>query len=189
MHKSLSVALALVLPTMTLAQQPIGERSAITGISHVTLFADNIPKSKQFYGSLLGWDPVPATGAESGVRFYANHLQYIELVSPPQPSLDDRLDLIAFSTSNAGSLRRFLVANGVTVPKEVTTERDGSRSFQVRDRSESRPCARGERLFRRHARPPILEKVHLPALFHLVNQHDVSRPRRIATASAVCVGL
>ncbi len=133
MHRSLIAAVALLLPTITLAQQAIGARPAITGISHVTLFADNIPKSRQFYESLLGWDPVPATGAKSGIRFYANHLQYIELVSPPQPGLDDRLDLIAFLTSNTESLRRFLGANGVTVPKEVTTGRDGSRSFLVHD--------------------------------------------------------
>jgi catechol 2,3-dioxygenase-like lactoylglutathione lyase family enzyme len=45
----------------------------------------------------------------------------------------DRLDCIGFSTSDADALRRYLGARGVSVPKAVTVERDGSRSFLVHD--------------------------------------------------------
>ena len=58
------------------------ERPAITGISHLTLFADDFAKSQRFYAELLGWDQAPAGEAKPGVRFYANHAQYVELVSP-----------------------------------------------------------------------------------------------------------
>jgi len=133
MCKHLVLALALIFPGIALAQQSPTPRPAITGISHVTLFADELAKSQQFYASLLGWDQQPTGTAQSGVRFYANHAQYIELVSPPQPGLMDRLDLVAFSTTDAESLRKFLGANGVVVPDAVTVEQDGSRSFLVHD--------------------------------------------------------
>jgi catechol 2,3-dioxygenase-like lactoylglutathione lyase family enzyme len=99
----------------------------------MTLFADDFAKSKQLYGSLLGWVQVPAGDVQPGVRFYANHEQYIELVSPPRQGLANRLQGIGFSTSDAESLRRFLSANGVIVPHAVTAEMDGGRTFQVND--------------------------------------------------------
>ncbi len=133
MRKYLVVALAFVFPGIALAQQTPAPRPAITGISHVTLFADDLPKSQEFYASLLGWEQQPPAGAQPGVRFYANHSQYVELLSPPQPGLAVRLDSVAFSTSNAESLRKFLGANGVAVPEAVTVEQDGSRSFLVHD--------------------------------------------------------
>ena len=116
-------------------QRPISrpKRPAITGISHMSLFADDFAKSQHFYTDLLGWEQVPASRAESGVRFYANHQQYIELVSAPSSGMIDRFDRIGFSTSDAESMRGYLAANGVTVPKSVTTDRDGNRSFEVKD--------------------------------------------------------
>lgn len=132
MYKLFVFSLALVLPTFVRAQ-PSPSRPAITGISHLTLFADDIPKSKTFYGSLLGWERIPATGADSGVRFYANHLQYVELLSPPKPGLADRLDSVAFSTGDAEALRKYLGTHGVKVPNAVTVESNGDRSFEVRD--------------------------------------------------------
>lgn len=133
MRKLLILSVAFVFCSLLPAQQLATTRPAITGISHVTLYADDIPASEKFYVSLLGWDQVPATDAKSGVRFYANHLQYIELLTPPKPGLINRLEGIGFSTSNAESLRKFLAAHGVTVPPSVTVEQDGSRSFLVRD--------------------------------------------------------
>ena len=133
MRKLLILSLAFVFPSLLLGQTAAASRPAITGISNVTLYADDIPASEKFYASLLGWEQVPATGAQSGVRFYANHLQYIELLSPPTPGLTNRLDSIGFSTSDAESLRKFLAAHGVAVPQAVTTEQDGSRSFLMRD--------------------------------------------------------
>ncbi|WP_158615474.1 VOC family protein [Acidipila sp. EB88] len=108
-------------------------RPAITGISHLTLYADDLARSERFYTQRLGWEQVPAAGAGSGVRFYANHQQYIELLSPPQPNLSDRLAGFGFVTADADGLRHFLGAHGVAVPSHVTTERDGSRTFLVHD--------------------------------------------------------
>lgn len=133
MPRSLILLFAFVLPCAAYCQQVKGTRPAITGISHMTLYADDLAKSQQFYHSLLGWEQVPAESTQSGVRFYANHLQYIELLSPPSKNLVNRLYNIGFSTSDAESLRQFLAANGVTIPDAITVKPDGIRFFQVDD--------------------------------------------------------
>jgi catechol 2,3-dioxygenase-like lactoylglutathione lyase family enzyme len=131
--RNIVLAFAFILPSLVMAQTASSPVSAITGISHITLFADNIAKSAAFYRELLGWDQAPSGAAKPGVRFYANHSQYVELVAPPSAGLADRLDAVAFSTSDADALRTYLGNRGVTVPKTVTVEADGSRSFVVRD--------------------------------------------------------
>ncbi len=133
MQKALLLLLAFVQPHFGSAQKADAPRPVVTGISHVTLYADDMVKSRAFYTALLGWEPVPAPGADSGIRFYANHAQYIELVSPPQPGLKDRLDIVGFATDNAEGMRRFLGSQGVSVPEAVTTEQDGSKTFLTAD--------------------------------------------------------
>ena len=133
MFRSITAALVLALPGLLVGQPAPVPRAAITGISHVTLFADDIAKSQQFYGGLLGWYQAPSAGANSGVRFYANHAQYVELIPAPSQGLADHLDRVAFSTSDAEALRKYLGANGLSVPDAVTVAADGSRSFLVHD--------------------------------------------------------
>lgn len=126
---ALLAGLGILVSGLAVAQKP----PAITGISHATFYANDMAKSREFYASLLGWQPVPAKGTEPSLRFYANHAQYVELVPPPVPGQPDRLDLVGFATSDAEGLRRFIAAKGVTVPAAVTVELDGSRSFLVHD--------------------------------------------------------
>lgn len=133
MKSSLALALFLGLPALTLGQTPPGSPPAITGISHLVFYADDLQKSQQFYALLVGWLPVTVTGTEPGVRFYVNHAQYIQLVSAPRPGMANRLDRVAFSTDDAEALRGFLGAHGVDVPGAVTVGTDGSRSFLTRD--------------------------------------------------------
>jgi catechol 2,3-dioxygenase-like lactoylglutathione lyase family enzyme len=126
---SLLAVLALLLSGAATAQRP----PSITGISHVTLYADNIAHSREFYSGLLGWQAVPATGSNPGLRFYPNHAQYVELLPPPTPGQDHRLDLVGFTTNDAEALRRLLASKGIATPPMVTIAKDGSRSFLVHD--------------------------------------------------------
>jgi catechol 2,3-dioxygenase-like lactoylglutathione lyase family enzyme len=126
---SLLAVVALLLAGTGFAQQ----RPAITGISHVTLYADDVAASGEFYRGLLGWQAVPANGLQAGIRFYPNHAQYVELLAPPVRGQMHRLDLVGFATSNAEGLRKLLASKGVAVPASVTVEADGSRSFLVHD--------------------------------------------------------
>ena len=129
----LSLSGFVLLNVLAAIAQSSTPRPAITGISHATFYADDLPKSEAFYATLLGWDEVSADGRQPGVRFYANHLQYVEVLAPPQPGQPDRLDSVSFLTSNADQLRTFLKTRGIAVPAAVSIEKDGSRAFFVRD--------------------------------------------------------
>jgi catechol 2,3-dioxygenase-like lactoylglutathione lyase family enzyme len=131
MFRAIAAAVFVVLSGGVLNAQ--SARPAITGISHVVLYADDLAKSQKFYSEVVGWEQQLAGVAKSGVRFYANHSQYVELVSPPQAGLEDRLKMVAFATADAEALRKYLGEHGVTVPAKVTVEADGSRSFAVKD--------------------------------------------------------
>ena len=133
MYRSFVLTCVLLCASCAFGQSAKATRPAITGISHVTFFADDLAKSQQFYNSLLGWEQVPAGTPKWGVHFYANHLQYVELLSPPSKGLEDRLDSVAFSTSDAELLRKYLAAHSVKVPPAVKVEPNGDRSFAVRD--------------------------------------------------------
>jgi catechol 2,3-dioxygenase-like lactoylglutathione lyase family enzyme len=122
--------LCLLLASVVSPGQSNSARPAITGISHMTFHADDLEKSQHFYISVVGWTQVPA-GA--GLRFYANHEQYIELQSSQTKGMADRLVCIGFSTSDAEAMRRFLAAHGVSVPTEVSVDGEGDRSFSVAD--------------------------------------------------------
>ncbi len=129
----IAALVASMLPALALAQPAATARPAITGISHVVVFADDLQKSQQFYVGMLGWDQVPAGAASSGVRFYVNHAQYVELLTPASPGLANHWDSVAFATTDAEAMRKYLRSQGVAVPDRVTAEADGSRSFVVRD--------------------------------------------------------
>lgn len=133
MYRAVLMSCALLFPALAGAQQAASARPAITGISGVTFYADNLAKSQQFYASLIGWQQVPAGTPASGVRFYANHSQYIQLLSPPTQGLEDRLVSVGLATTSAESMRRFLSAHSVAVPPSVTLEPDGGATFQVKD--------------------------------------------------------
>jgi catechol 2,3-dioxygenase-like lactoylglutathione lyase family enzyme len=133
MIRNLILCAVFTLPGVASAQDSSKVRPPITGIDHVTLYADDMAKSQQFYQSLLGWEMVPADHAHSGVRFYANHLQYIQLISPPDSRRMNRLDSVAFVTSDAESLRRYLDSRKVVVPRALTIDRDGSKTLLVHD--------------------------------------------------------
>lgn len=115
------------------AEESVTKRPQITGISHVSFYADDFKKSQAFYGGLLGWEQVPGGTAKSGVRFYANHAQYIELLHAPSMGQAKRFDGIGFSTSDAERLRVFLKLNGVAVPRAISADGYGNKFFDVND--------------------------------------------------------
>ena len=108
-------------------------RPPITGLSHLTLYADDLQKSQQFYAGRLGWVQVPPGAPQSSIRFYANHAQYVELKLAPTAGMAKRFDSIGFSTSDARQLRKYLGEHGVAVPAQVSVERNGDVFFDVKD--------------------------------------------------------
>lgn len=132
-YRSLVFTCLLIMSGIAIGQEPKMARPAITGISHMTLYADDLKKSQAFYSGLLGWEQVPTGSPQSGVRFYANHAQYIELQAAPSKGMTSRFVSVGFSTSDAGLLLKYLAANGVSVPQASSMDRDGNWFFQVTD--------------------------------------------------------
>jgi len=108
-------------------------RPAITGVSHIAVYAADPVKSERFYvhdlGAVKGSDP-ENTG---GVRYYFSPVQYVEVLPLPRDHTINRLDHVAFATANAEALRAYLAAQMVAVPGQVTRGRDGSEWFDLRD--------------------------------------------------------
>jgi catechol 2,3-dioxygenase-like lactoylglutathione lyase family enzyme len=133
MYRWLVLMYALGIGVVTLAQDESAARPAITGISQMTLYSDDLQKSKAFYSGLLGWEQVPVGDPQPGVRFYANHAQYIALQATPDKGRANRFDGVGFATSDAEKLRRFLEINGVPVPPSIRIDEEGDKSFDVKD--------------------------------------------------------
>ena len=129
-------ALFLALTASALAQGP--RRPAIVGISHVTLRAADLSKSRQFYGRVLGFAEEPA--GRQAVKFRINPHQYVELVPAGPDAPTDRLVEVGFQTRDAEAMRRYLGEHGIKVPEQLTLTTDGSRSFDVLDPEGHRIC-------------------------------------------------
>jgi catechol 2,3-dioxygenase-like lactoylglutathione lyase family enzyme len=117
-----------------LGAQIQGTRPAITGISHVIVLNDDLDASGKFYAGFLGWPASPALEEGDAVHYQVGTDQFVEVKkSPGAKDPVDRLDHIAFKTSDVEAMLRYLGANGVAVPASVSTHPNGSRSFLVTD--------------------------------------------------------
>jgi len=126
-----AVSLSLATYTVGQASQP---RPKITSVSHLSIYTSNPEKAERFYvhdlGALKGTDP----RNPSGVRYYFNPIQFVEVLPLPQgPVSINRFDHAGYNTSNAEGMRKYLESRGVAVPSTVTSAGDGSRYFEVKD--------------------------------------------------------
>ena len=103
-------------------------RPPITGIAKVSVYASDMAKSGHFYGDLLGF---PESGT-TGRRYRVNAQQTIQ-VDPLPAAAGDHLESVAFATSDADALRRYLLGKGIQVPNTVQNQADGSRVLWVKD--------------------------------------------------------
>jgi len=109
-------------------------RPPITGVSHIAVYATDPARSERFYvhdlGAVKGDDPESA----QGVRYYFSPIQFVEVLPlPPEPRSVNRLDHVAFVTTNGAALLEYLRAHGVGVASALARGRDGSEWFDVTD--------------------------------------------------------
>jgi len=121
MRRHLLLACLLSLPAI--AQQPT--RPAITGVAFARFYTTDPVAAQKFYSNTLGFER-KQTG---GILFYpVNHTQWIELITTPPPQPNSRLAAVAFTTSNAAQLERYLEAHDI---KPDVPLKNGQ--FSVRD--------------------------------------------------------
>ena len=103
-------------------------RPPITGISHVAFYSSNLSSAKDFYAGLLGLgaDPTRANLYQVGV-------QALELEALPAGHGHDLISHVAFATSDAEGLRKYLASHGVGVPDKVNTGGGGTLWFAMKD--------------------------------------------------------
>jgi catechol 2,3-dioxygenase-like lactoylglutathione lyase family enzyme len=126
---------ALVLASVLFAHgQKAGSRPPITGVSHLSVYAADPAKTDDFYQHDLGALKAPDPENPAGVRFYFSPVQFIEVLPLPSGYTSiNRLDHVAFNTSDAEGLRSYMAAHGITVPAGIQSGSDGSRWFEVND--------------------------------------------------------
>jgi catechol 2,3-dioxygenase-like lactoylglutathione lyase family enzyme len=107
------------------------KRPPITGIAYVRIYAKDRAATRRFYTQELRL-PETKCPVKACARYQVGKDQYVEVVNAIEPQ-PDGIQVIAFRTTDAEALRRYLAARRVTVPPAVTHEPDGSAAFAVTD--------------------------------------------------------
>jgi len=112
------------------------ERPALTGIAFIEIQVTDLTKSTGFYTGLLGYQAVAVhtpAAKDQWIYFPINAAQSIRIKDGLPAGRDERLLSVAFRTTDAESLRRYLQSKSVKVPASVIKEPDGDSWFQVMD--------------------------------------------------------
>lgn len=129
MNTARLVVIALLVATAARGQEP--KRPPITGIAYVRIYAKDPAASRHFYAQELRLPEVPCP-AKDCARYQVGLDQYVEVVPTHEPQ-PDGMQVIAFRTTDAEALRRYLAAHKVEVPRAVERRPDGSAEFAVTD--------------------------------------------------------
>jgi lactoylglutathione lyase len=96
------------------------DRPPLVGVSHISFHVGDVAKARAFYGGLLGYEEVAGKAPPDGrVRFRINGRQYVEIVPGLVAGSDDRLDHVAFETTDLDVLRAYLAEKDVKTPEVV----------------------------------------------------------------------
>lgn len=109
------------------------KRPAITGISHMCVYASDPAASDHFYSHILGAAKGTDPFESSGTVYSLSPTQFVEVLPLPAEHTLSRMNCVAFTTSDATALRDYLHSHGVADASDVKTASDGSRWFKVRD--------------------------------------------------------
>jgi catechol 2,3-dioxygenase-like lactoylglutathione lyase family enzyme len=129
-HVSLLPALLIAGLASAFGQQT---RPAITGISHMCVFASDLKASEHFYADILGGARGTDPQNPAGTRYYFSPSQFVEVLPLPAEHTLSRMSCVAYNTSSAEGLRLYLKAHNVPVEATTQTGSDGSHWFAVKD--------------------------------------------------------
>ncbi len=110
-----------------------GSRPAISGISHMCVYASDMAASDHFYGHILGGAKGPDPQDPTGARYYFSPTQFVEVLPLPAGTSLSRMACVAYNTADAARLRQYLQSKGLGQVGELRTGSDGSRWFQSKD--------------------------------------------------------
>ena len=108
-------------------------RPKITGISHLAIYTSSPTATDHFYREIVGAAKLADPENSKGTRYALSPTQFVEVLPLPEGSGIDRLDHIAWNTTDAEGLRRWLGSKSWKVPGRVEKGADGSLWFVVKD--------------------------------------------------------
>ena len=130
------IALAATALALVSAKAPPAvpaARPAITGISHLAVYARDLAKADHFYthvlGAKKGADPENAAGA----RYYFSGQQFVEVLPAPAGQGPSMMAHVAYLTADAPGLRAWLAKQGMAGLGPVQRGADGEQWFALRD--------------------------------------------------------
>lgn len=124
--------IAALATTVALPAAPT--RPPITGVSHIAVYTTDPARSERFYVHDLGASKGDDPENPRGVRYYFARTQFVEVLPlPTGPASINRLDHVAFITSDVEGLRNYLSSRRIAVPKQSTQAPDGSQWIDVTD--------------------------------------------------------
>ena len=109
------------------------QRPKILGVSHIAVYASDMKATEHYYTNVLGARKALDPESAQGVRYFFSADQYVEVLPLPADAGKNRLDHIAFITSDPEGMRKYLGVKGWHVPAAVESSRDGSHWFDVFD--------------------------------------------------------
>jgi catechol 2,3-dioxygenase-like lactoylglutathione lyase family enzyme len=126
---SVSLAMLATAPAWAAAARP-----PITGVSHIAVYAADTAQSDYFYTHDLGGVKRDDPENPNGVRYYFNPTQFVEVLPLAMGTTSvNRLDHVAFDTTDARGLLKYLAAHHIAVPRHLAQGSDGSKWFTVTD--------------------------------------------------------
>jgi catechol 2,3-dioxygenase-like lactoylglutathione lyase family enzyme len=128
-----SVGLALILINGFAAAVGQQNRPAITGISHMCVYSGDAAASDHFYAHILGASKGIDPQDDKGSRYYFSPTQFVEVLPLPPDHTLSRMACVAYNTTDAAGLLRYLRDQGVDGLSELRTGSDGSLWFQTKD--------------------------------------------------------
>lgn len=114
-------------------QSGLKGRPPITGISHMCVYSSDAAATDHFYGYDLGATKGSDPQDRHGTRYYFSPTQFIEVLPLPADHTISRMACVAYSTTDASGLRRYLLAHGVAHVGELRIGSDQSRWFETQD--------------------------------------------------------
>ncbi len=111
MRRLLLLASLLSLSASSLVAQQQPTRPPITGVAFARFYTTDPAAAQKFYGNTLGFERKES----DGMWFYpVNHSQWVEIIpKTPPPDPNTRLAAVAFTTTNATQLERYLEAHNI----------------------------------------------------------------------------
>jgi catechol 2,3-dioxygenase-like lactoylglutathione lyase family enzyme len=125
------LVLLFALLQLCAAAQSATPRPRILGIDHVSFYTTAPDGVKKLYGDVLGLASADPVEPGETLRYLVG-TQWVGYSPAPDPKSTDRMDHVALRTENIAAMRKYLTAQGITVPR-IEGRADHSLFFFVTD--------------------------------------------------------